>query len=423
MSLSRRLYTLLLFLARPWLRRRLARRALLEEGYAVAVEERFGDYRERRGDVPGALWVHAVSLGETRAAQPLLQALQAQYPDAPILLTHMTATGRAAGREMYGAAVNQCWLPYDYPAAVASFLDHFSPRLCLIMETELWPNLLAACRERGIPVVLANARLSERSAHRYGRWRALVRETLGCVDLVLAQGEADAGRLQQLGARSTQVVGNLKYDVMPSPERVAQGDSWRKGFASRPVWLAASTRQGEEDVVLEAHTRLRTTHPDALLLLVPRHPQRFEAVAAQVAATGFAFRRRSEGVPEAGDAVWLGDSLGEMAAYYQAVDLVVMGGTLLPFGGQNLIEAAASGCALLLGPHTDNFYEAAAGALSSGAAQQVEDAAQLAAAVEALWREPERCRAMVAAGLHFAASRRGAAERSLPLISALLVEK
>jgi len=411
--MARLAYSLLLYAITPLIWLRLAWRGRKQPEYLQHLGERYGFYP---GAVPSKLiWVHAVSVGETRAAQPLIEGLMARWPDHRILLTGMTPTGRAAGREVYGERVIQAYLPYDYPGSVARFFKHFSPTFGVLMETEIWPNLLQATRQAGVPVVLANARLSARSARGYGRFRRLVGPAFAALSGVAAQTRGDADRLLALGVKEIEVAGNLKFDVRPPADKIALGQQWRQAIGSRPVWLAASTREGEEALILEAWRRAAL--PDALLVLVPRHPQRFDEVAALLRQQGLPSVRRSESLPDGNTAVWLGDSMGEMAAYYSLADLAFIGGSLLPLGGQNLIEAAACGCPVLVGPHTFNFLQATEDAIAAGAAQRVGDADALGELVAALLRDAGRLDAMRRASAEFARAHQGAAERMLGLIA------
>ena len=365
------------------------------------------------------IWIHAVSVGETRAAQPLVALLLQRYPDYAILFSHMTPTGRATSLELFGDRVTRVYLPYDTPWAMRRFLGRFRPALGLIMETEIWPNLVAACRERGTPLLLVNARLSERSSRRYARFPGLARETLAGLAAVSAQSEDDRRLLTDLGAENVLVAGNMKFDAAPPPAQLELGRSLRTRIGARPVLLAASTREGEEELILDALRR----RPIAglLLLLVPRHPQRFDAVAALAAAKGYALMRRSENRPvPAGTEVLIGDSMGELFAYYAACDLALIGGSLLDYGSQNLIEACSVGAPLLLGPSTYNFAEAARAALACGAARRVVDADEAIAAAAKLLADEATRRAMGEAGREFAALHRGASERTLDLIAAFI---
>ncbi|MCL6556800.1 MAG: lipid IV(A) 3-deoxy-D-manno-octulosonic acid transferase [Burkholderiales bacterium] len=409
----RRLYTFLLFLLLPAVLLRLAWRARRQPGYLRRLGERFGRY-DTRPDKP-VIWIHAVSVGETRAAQPLLEAIRTRHPEACVLLTHMTPTGLETGRALFGNTVLQSWLPYDYPFAVRGFLRHFRPHLGLLMETELWPNLITGCREENMPLWLVNARLSAPAARRYARLGPLVRQTLAGLAGVAAQTEADAARLQALGARNVHVTGNLKFDVTPPPDAAARAAALRARFPGRPVLLAASTRDGEEALLLDALATCSV--PDLLFVIVPRHPQRFDTVAELLAKRRIPFQRRSDGTAVAPHTrVWLGDSMGEMFAYYGAADVAILGGSLLPFGGQNLIEACAMGTPILLGPHIYNFAQAAEDALAAGAALRVENALEAIATAAELLTHPEQRRAMGEAGRRFAQAHRGATARTLALL-------
>ncbi len=410
-------YALLWYCLTPLIWLRLAWRARKQPEYLQNLGERYGFYRQTPFNK--LIWVHAVSVGETRAAQPLIEGLLAQWPDHRILLTGMTPTGRQTGAEVYGARfgerVIQVYLPYDYPGAVRRFFAHFNPAFGVLMETEIWPNLLAAAKTAGVPVVLANARLSARSARGYGRFDALVRPAFAALAGVAAQTSGDARRLGELGAPTVDVCGNLKFDVTPDPEKLLLGQRWRTALNGRPVWLAASTREGEEPLILAAWRQVAPS--GALLVLVPRHPQRFDAVAALVREAGLSCVRRSDGLPQADTAVWLGDSMGEMVAYYALADLAFIGGSLLPLGGQNLIEAAACGCPVLVGPHTFNFLQATEDALSAGAARRIQDETDLGAAVVGLLANPAQLAGMREAAVGFARAHQGAAGRTLAFIA------
>ena len=411
--MARVAYTLLLYLITPLIWLRLLWRGRKQPEYLQNVAERYGFYRQPVP--PKLIWVHAVSVGETRAAQPLIEGLLARWPDHRVLLTGMTPTGRAAGQEVYGDRVIQAYLPYDYPSAVRRFYRHFRPAFGVLMETEIWPNLLQGARRVGVPVILANARLSVCSARGYGRFRRLVGPAFSALSGVAAQTAGDAERLGGLGANPVAVSGNLKFDVRPPPEKIELGRQWREAIAAHAVWLAASTREGEEALVIEAWRRVAV--PGALLVLVPRHPQRFDEVAGLLEQQGLRWRRRSQGLPDADVDVWLGDSMGEMAAYYAMADLAFIGGSLLPLGGQNLIEAAACGCPVLVGPHTFNFLQATEDAIAAGAAQRIADPEQLGAQVDALLRDSSRLASMRRAAGEFARAHQGAAERMLDLIA------
>lgn len=414
---------------------RLLIRSRRERGYREHIGERFGFARGRlpEDDTP-LIWVHAVSVGETRAAQPLIAALMQARPDARVLVTHMTPSGRATGVELFGERVLRCYLPYDLPHAVRRFLRAWRPSLGIVMETEVWPTLIDECRAADVPLVLTNARMSARSYKRAARFGTATREVFGGFTRVLAQSPADAERLTALGARNVVVLGNLKFDMATPPDIVARGRAWRTAIGARPVWVAASTREGEEALVLDAFAAL--AQDDALLILVPRHPQRFDEVAALVERRGLRAMRRSTwgAAPQAAAAtafaageplprdvkVLLGDSMGELGAYYAASDVAFIGGSLLPLGGQNLIEACAVGVPVLIGPHVFNFSQATADAVAAGAAVQVADPADLARVLGELFADKSRRVAMGAAASAFAARHRGATARTVEVLTALL---
>ena len=412
------------WLAQPLLRRKLARRARVEPGYAEAVDERFGHYSQPADS--GRVWLHAVSLGETRAAAILLAELRRRDPHLRLLLTHGTATGRAEGRKLLHPGDVQVWQPWDTPGAVGRFLAQFRPRVGLLMETEVWPNLTAACAAQGVPLVLVNARLSDKSLRQALRMAVLARPAYQGLHAVLAQTEADAQRLRRLGARVQGVYGNLKFDATPHPGQLAQGGRWRAACA-RPVALFASSREGEEADLLRLLAEDKTLHA-LQWLIVPRHPQRFDEVAALIAQHGFAVQRRSawdDGGPPPADGtarpvIWLGDSLGEMALYYALAGVALLGGSFAPLGGQNLIEAAACGCPVIMGPHTFNFAEAAELSAAAGAALAVADLAAACRAACALVQTPSRSAAMVAQTRAFAVAHRGAARQTAAAVAGLL---
>ncbi len=436
--MTRRLYSFFMWLAQPLLRRRLRQRGVREPGYLVAIEERFGHYASAAGAPDGnTLWLHAVSLGETRAAAGLVARLRQQWPDMRLLLTHGTATGRAEGASLLHRGDCQSWQPWDTPAAVQRFLDHFKPRIGILMETELWPNLVAACQQRGVPLVLANARMSEKSQRKAQRLAWLSRPALGALAAVWAQTPADALRLRQLGASVQGVFGNLKFDATPDARQWATGRDWRKA-TGRAVVLLASSRAGEEQALLQILTSFqavdRVNSAQAAIysiakniqwLIVPRHPQRFDEVAALIAAHGFSVARRSAwgaAPPDAGpdgSVIWLGDSLGEMALYYGLADCALLGGSFEPLGGQNLIEAAACACPLVMGPHTFNFAEAAALALAAGAALQVSSLQQAVDEAVKLATDPLRRARLAAAAAGFSTEHRGALEKTANAVLAL----
>jgi len=414
--MARAFYTLLWWIALPLLPLRLWWRGRREPGYRRFVGERFGFYSSARPhEKRTVLWIHAVSLGETRAVAPLIERIARERPDLSLVLTHMTATGREAGRALFGDRVAQAWLPYDIPFAVRAFLRRFAPCAGVLVETELWPNLTAECKREEIALFLVNARMSARSAAGYARIRALSRAMLDSLGGVAAQTAADAHRFTDLGARDVAVIGNLKFDLAIPESALALAREFRERIgAGRPVWVAGSTRDGEEALILDAMARADTRGlPDGTLtIVVPRHPQRFDVVGALLRSRAIPFARRSHDAPITEDTrVLLGDSVGEMLAYYAAADAAFVGGSLLPLGGQNLIEPIALGVPTLIGPHTFNFAEAATQAIEGGAALRVADAGALVAEVARLLRDPSKRDEMRAAANAFCAAHRGAADR------------
>jgi 3-deoxy-D-manno-octulosonic-acid transferase len=416
-------YSLLLRLLLPAYALRLWLRGRAEPLYRTAIAERFGFYREARSS--GWLWLHAVSLGETRAAAALVDALRIERPGMRLLLTHGTATGRAAGQDLLRDGDHQTWLPYDTPGATRRFFAQFSPSTGVLMETEIWPNLLLAARAARVLMVLANARLSEKSRRRGETFSAVLAPAIACVDLVLAQSDSDAARLRSSGARSVDVSGNLKFDLTPDAGQLERGAEW-SSLLERDVVLAAITREGEEAMLLDAWLASGAGNASngALLLIVPRHPQRFDEVASLVRAAGLSLARRSAWQdvppPEALRAqVWLGDSMREMALYYATATVALLGGSFAPLGGHNLIEAAACGCPLIIGPSTFNFAEAAALSIEAGASLRTADMNAAVATARALLGEPQRLRDLSANALRFAAQHRGAAARMARRIAAL----
>ncbi|WP_028241573.1 lipid IV(A) 3-deoxy-D-manno-octulosonic acid transferase [Stutzerimonas azotifigens] len=410
------IYSLLFHLALPLILLRLAWRARRAPAYAHRVAERFA--RLPHGLRPGGLWVHAVSVGESIAAAPLIRALRERHPDLPITVTCMTPTGSERIRALFGDQVQHCYLPYDLPWAARRFLDRLQPRLAVVMETELWPNHIHACARRGVPVVLANARLSERSARGYARFRGLTAPMLAELSLVAVQTEAEAERFRALGARPerVEVTGSIKFDLAIDPalpERAAeQRRAW--GAQQRPVWIAASTHAGEDEQVLAAHRRLLERWPRALLILVPRHPERFASVLQLCRGQGFATVPRSGGAPVTADTqVLLGDTMGELLFLYALADVAFVGGSLMPNGGHNLLEPAALDVPVLSGPHLFNFLDIAAQLRAAGALVEVGEEAELAAQVARLWQEPEVAADMRAGGRRVMQANRGALQRLL----------
>lgn len=411
---SRTLYTLILWLLLPYVLLRQVWRARRQPEYLHHVGERFGFYPEY--DKQPVIWLHAVSVGETRATQNLVARLRVTYPEHRILLTHATPTGRAASEQLYGDQVLRAYLPYDYPFAVQRFLRHFRPQLGILMETEIWPNLIHLARANDTPLLLLNARMSEKSARGYARFAHMTRKALLQLGAIAAQTVDDADRLAALGAKAVSVMGNLKFDIEAPPAMIELGKKLREQFgAERKVFLAASTREGEEVLLLDS--LLSKLPENFLLVLVPRHPQRFAEVAAMLEQRNIAYQRRSEGRAVAPSVrVVLGDSMGEMFAYYAAADLAYIGGSLLPYGGQNLIESCAVGTPVLVGPHTYNFAEATRLALAAGAARRVRDVDELAEEVQCLLMQTDELSVMRQGCAGFVDSNRGATEKALAVV-------
>jgi 3-deoxy-D-manno-octulosonic-acid transferase len=410
-------YNVLAYALLPVALARLVWRGRREPGYRDHVSERLGHHRGAPPRRP-VIWVHAVSVGETRAAEPLVRALAAAYPDHHVLLTHMTPTGRRTGAALFGEDVVQSYVPYDYPGAVARFLEHYRPRMGVILETEIWPNLVLGCKARGIPLCLVNARLSGKSAQAYQRFAALSRETFGALTVIAAQTNEDAQRLRALGASDVRVTGNLKFDVTLDSEQMELGRARRETYGVRRVLLAASTRDGEEALLLDALSQLPA---DVLFIIVPRHPQRFDQVAAVIDARAVAYRRLSGAEPLGRETrVLLGDSMGEMAAHYAACDVAFIGGSLLPFGGHNLIEACAAGRPVLIGPHTYNFAEAADKAIEAGAALRASGAEDVMRKASALLADPGALERMAERGVEFTRAHSGATERVMKVLEGVM---
>lgn len=457
-------YSTLMWCVQPFLRRKLVRRGHAEPGYLAHVEERFGHYTQPASQHPAQLqrfvWVHAVSLGETRVAGVLIDALRKRMPDMKLLLTHGTATGRAEGQRLLRAGDVQVWQAWDTPAVAQRFLTHFQPRIGILMETELYPNMAATCAKHGIPLVMANARLSEKTYASTSKLAWLARPAYQSLTAVWAQSAADARRFEALGGHVQGVFGNLKFDARVDAIQLGQGRAWRAKL-ERPVLMLASSREGEELQLLDYLQKSRSNSPLAgenivysaiknvvndknpapqtdvpvHWLIVPRHPQRFDQVVDLIKAQGFKVSRRSEWPsdgPDSGDladpqTLWLGDSLGEMALYYGMSDVALLGGSFEPLGGQNLIEAAACGCPVVMGPSTFNFAEAAQLAVQAGAALQLDALPQAVQAAEALLEtggakggKGGALDAARMAAVAFAAAHQGAADKTAAAIQALL---
>ena len=419
------LYRGITALARPLLMRKLRRRGVAEPLYLHAVHQRFGEYTEQERQQAQAhagqwVWVHAVSLGETRAAGILIAALRQAYPNMHLLLTHGTATGLEEGRKLLREGDMQVWQPWDSIVATRAFVQLFQPRVGLIMETEIWPHLLQACHAAGVPVALVNARMSDKTLRQSQRFAGTARRIYSLLNVAYAQTPTDAERLQQLGVQRVVVTGNLKFDAEPRVEQLQQAQQWLL-VQRLPIVLLASSREGEEAQWLQ-HIR-----PDQGVqwMVVPRHPQRFDEVAQLAQSQGWQVQRRSQWATDTplqpdGQTLWLGDSMGEMHLYYGLADAALMGGSFAPLGGQNLIEACACGRPVLLGPHTFNFAQASEQALAEGAAWRCADMAEAVQDSLALVRDKEKLTAMQQASLAFAQRHRGAAQRMVNDLNAYL---
>ncbi|MGR4040690.1 lipid IV(A) 3-deoxy-D-manno-octulosonic acid transferase [Pseudomonas sp. JDS08PS003] len=423
--MNRTLYTALFYLGLPLVAIRLWLRSRKAPAYAKRIGERFS--LGLPAMQTGGIWVHAVSVGESIAAAPMIRALLARYPQLPITVTCMTPTGSERIQALFAnePRIQHCYLPYDLPCAAARFLDRVQPKLAVIMETELWPNHIDQCARRGIPVALANARLSERSAKGYGRFARLTAPMLGQMSLFAVQTEAEAERFRQLGARpeTVEVTGSIKFDLSIDSQLLERARALRQQWQAmeRPVWIAASTHEGEDAVVLDAHRQLLASYPNALLILVPRHPERFNSVFELCQQQGFATVRRSSGEPvSATTSVLLGDTMGELLFLYALADSAFVGGSLVANGGHNLLEPAALAKPVISGPHLFNFLEIAAMLREAGALQEVDDAEGLAVAVQRLFELPRDAQKMAEAGLKVLKANQGALQRLLEGLDRLL---
>ena len=421
------LYLLAVYLAAPIISAMFLWRGLRDRSYWQNFSERFG-FGARLA--PNGVWLHAVSVGEVQACAPLVSALYQRHPGVPLTVTTLTPTGAARARALFGNLAQVRYVPFDLPGAARRFLARVQPRLAVIFETELWPNLYRECGRRRVPLVLASARISARSVGRYQRLGRLFRDTLSQAVVVAAQGEGDAERFRALGVApaSTHVTGNLKFDFELPPDVVPRGAALRARYArGRPLWVAGSTHGGgEEQAVLAAHQRVRATQPQALLVLAPRHPQRFDEVAKLLSQAGVSFVRRSQAAAGADDPgaqecqVVLLDSLGELLDFYAAADVAFVGGSLVPIGGHNLLEPAALGVPILTGPNNYNSAQIARLLIERGAAEVVRDAAQLGARLNALLADAAERARIGAAGRAAVDGNRGALAKLLSLIEPLL---
>ncbi|WP_460089633.1 lipid IV(A) 3-deoxy-D-manno-octulosonic acid transferase [Pseudomonas sp. S2_E02] len=423
--MNRTLYTALFYLGLPLVAIRLWLRARKAPAYAKRIGERFSYGMPTLQ--PGGIWVHAVSVGESIAAAPMIRALLQRYPQLPITVTCMTPTGSERIQALFAnePRIQHCYLPYDLPCAAARFLDRVQPKLAVIMETELWPNHIHQCAKRGIAVALANGRLSERSAKGYGRFGKLTAPMLAEMSLFAVQTEAEAQRFRDLGARpeTVEVTGSIKFDLTIDPQLLQRAADLRGQWQAleRPVWIAASTHEGEDEVILDAHRRLLTNHPDALLILVPRHPERFNSVFELCQREGFATVRRSTGANvDAQTSVLLGDTMGELLFLYALADSAFVGGSLVANGGHNLLEPAALAKPVISGPHLFNFLDIAAQLREAGALAEVDDAEGLALEVQRLFELPRDAQRMADAGLAVMRRNQGALQRLLDGLGRLI---
>lgn len=419
--MARLAYVLLSYLLAPFVAGFLLIRGLRNPAYLERFGERFG---YSRNAAVGSIWVHAVSVGEVQAASGLIRTLRQRYPDLPLVITTVTPTGAQRVADLFGNEVIHVYAPYDLPGAVKRFFNRFSPALAIIIETELWPNLYQECGRRGVPLVLASARISPRSVAKYRRFVGLFREALSHGIVIAAQSDADAQRFRELGANPerTHTTGNIKFDMEPEHDVSERGLKLRQQHApQRPVWIAGSTHEGEEQQVLDAQAKLRETLPSALLMLVPRHPERFAGVAELVRSYGYSVVSRQSGATcsEQTD-VFLVDTLGELTEMYAAADVAFVGGSLVPVGGHNLLEPAALGKPILTGPHTFNAEDIADLLVDEGAALRVQNSTELAAELHRLLTDRAAAQQIGSRGRQVVVQNRGALDRLLELIDPLI---
>ena len=414
-----RLYTILFTLAIPLILLRLIWRGMNAPTYWQRWSERFGA-GVNLSSKAATIWIHAVSVGEVEACRPLIKALQIEFPNHQLLITTMTPTGSERVKLLFSNSVAHCYLPYDLPFAIKRFLNKTQPQFGIIMETEIWPNLLFTCEQQNIPLVLANARMSERSAKGYARLASFTKTTLNSLRLIAAQGQQDRQRFKELGANIQKVhaIGNLKYEISLPTSLKEQAEAMRNMWDNtRPVWVAASTHEGEDEIILNASRQIRAKFPDLLLIIVARHPERFDRVTALTQRAGFKTLRRSEHRPCSSDVqVLVVDTMGELPLFYAASDVAFVGGSLVPHGGHNLLEPAALGCAVITGPYYFNFNEITKRFLEAEAAIQVTDTQSLADTVIMLLENSQKRAQMGEAGLQLIANSQGASTRLINLI-------
>ncbi len=415
-----KLYTLLLRAVLPFALARLWWRSRKHPHYAARWGERLGYGPPLAA---GSVWVHAVSVGEVRAGAPLMRQLLDEHPDIPLLVTTTTLTGAAQVEMLFGQSVHHRFAPFDLPGALRRFLETARPRTAVILETELWPNLFEALRRADIPLVLANVRLSERSYRRYRHFRRLTAHMLAVPAVIAVQSSADAGRVQALGAPAQRihVTGNMKFEMNPTASLREAAQALRYEWGERPVWVAASTHQGEEEIVLDAYVRLRAIFPTLLLILVPRHPERFEAVGKLIRQRGLSVVERSLGWPVNPDiAVLFGDTMGELMLFFAAADCAFIGGSLVETGGHNPLEALALGVPTVFGPHMFNFDEIGKLTREAGAGIQVRDTLSLTEAVGRYLGDQEARFAAGRAGEELVLAHQGACAQTLGLLEPLV---
>lgn len=418
-SSVRHLYTFLFYLALPFIYLRLLIRSRKVPGYRERLGERVGFYSYQLKE---CIWIHAVSMGETIAAIPFIKSLQAKYPSQTILVTNMTPTGAARVKATFGDSVKQAYLPYDLPGAMERFIKYMHPKIAIIMETELWPNLIHACYQHGIPVCVVNARLSEKSAHGYQRVHSLTREMLEKINLIATHGTPDAKRFIDLGASADKVVvtGNIKFDLEIPSELDAKSNALRAKLGNRFIWIAASTHEGEEAIILNVHKKIREQCSDALLILVPRHPDRFDEIASLSAQQFKTVRRSKNETCDTSTAVYLGDTMGELLLMYSVADVAFVGGSLIPRGGHNLLEPGALRKPIIVGQHLFNFKEISELFFASGGAVKVLNEDEFTSQLQTLIANSNKREEMGKKALNVVVANRGALAKQLELVDKYL---
>jgi 3-deoxy-D-manno-octulosonic-acid transferase len=418
----RYLYTVLFYLALPFIFLRLLWRSRKAVDYRYRWLERLGFCPHK---LEKCIWIHAVSLGETIAAVPLIKALKIDYPHIPLLVTNMTLTGASHVKAVFGDAVFQAYVPYDIPDAILRFIKRVNPLILIVMETELWPNLFAACKKQFIPIFVTNARLSQKSANGYRRILPMTQTMLKSINLLAVQGKADATRFIELGmsADKVKITGNLKFDLELPLDLFMKSENLRLELGrDRFIWIAASTHHTEEEIILAAHALILQRIPEALLLLVPRHPERFDAVASLSEKRGFHTARRSRyDICTKDTSVYIGDSTGEMMLLYAVSDVAFVAGSFAPIGGHNMLEPAVLGKPIITGPHLHNFAEVSQFLLAENGMVQVENAEELADTVVRFYREPEYRKRVGHHAFQFVEANRGALQKQIECVRKLLI--